>query len=90
LKWGKGGKECHKSCKARLKTELNERLETLKTEQDNKSSSEIDPLDKALLISQLNSQKEEVDKGLSTGATIGLAIGGVALLGTLAFVLTRK
>lgn len=82
LKWGQGGKECHKSCILDTKNEQMDRIETL----SNPNSSVPANND----ATNNNKASEQTKKGLGTGAIVGIGIGVLVLVVGTILILKKK
>ena len=82
-KWLKGGKKCYKQCRAAKAQAEEDALNALIMPSAGTKSDEITPPPPP-------STDENSEGGMSTGAKVGLAVGGVAVIGILAFLVLKK
>ena len=79
LKWRKGGKDCYNVCRDRLRSEQMDRIN------EDIDAGNTDAVKGGRIVD------ENVEKaGMSTGAKVGLAVGGLAVLGLSLFLILRK
>tara|TARA_B110000211_G_C13877326_1_gene463582 strand:- start:190 stop:726 length:537 start_codon:yes stop_codon:yes gene_type:complete len=80
LKWGKGGKSCHKTCVGEWRDAGKPIVNA--PPPANAAAAKAD--EAALQASQDNT------KGLSTGAKVGIAVGVLAVIGVVGYLIIRK
>jgi hypothetical protein len=78
LKWLKGGKACYNECRSRKASEQMDRINTAQGEGN------IDAVKTAIV------EEDTKEAGLSAGAKVALAVGGLAILGISLFLIMRK
>ena len=79
LRWGKGGKSCYKSCRAEKAQQEEDDLRALSQPQPTEKVGDIPP---PPLV--------EDNEGMGAGAKVGLAIGVLAIVGVVGYMLMRK
>ena len=82
-KWLKGGKACYQQCRAEKAQQEEDDLRAMTTPQAMVKSEDIAP------PPQTEGQGD-AQGGMSTGAKIGLVVGGLAVVGLIGFMLMRK
>tara|TARA_R110000787_G_scaffold11722_5_gene38468 strand:+ start:19904 stop:20464 length:561 start_codon:yes stop_codon:yes gene_type:complete len=75
LKWRKGGKGCYQSCRTKLQTEQNANIASMSSKTSITAPPPIDTTQTA---------------GMSMGAKIGMAVGGVVILGLVIYLIKKK
>jgi hypothetical protein len=79
LKWGKGGKACYKGCRADEKAALMSRIDALS------GGGETGAIKAGEVIDVVPEKA-----GMGAGAMVGIAVGGIALIGLVVFLIKRK
>lgn len=76
LKWTKGGKECHKGCVAQAKSDQMDRINALTTADAVKAAEVVDAAPEKA--------------GIGAGAMIGMAVGGLLIVGLVGYLVLKK